>query len=377
MEFEESKHHLCHLRQYNFLTMKASSSARFPVIDGFKAIASQLIVLHHLAAYGPIADAVQQAAPMLISWLYDYARMAVQIFFVIGGYLAARSMSLNTTSIPWLTVNLLNRYLRLVVPFIFALVLAVLSALAARELLADDFISAAPGLSQFLSHVFLLHGVLDFDSLFAGAWFVAVDFQLFVLMLGIAWLGGQAVDSRKAILAVVTLMAATSLFWFNRNPVYDDWALYFFGAYGLGAVVYWVNQRSSLVVWWWLSVAISIVALFVDFRMRILIALLVALILFFTRNVQFARAVKLQGLVHYLGTISYALFLVHFSVLMLTNAIFGWFQFSSVTAGFGFMVVSWVLSLILADFFYRRLEKPIVALLKLEYRGKCAKLPRQ
>ncbi|MGZ8261721.1 MAG: acyltransferase family protein, partial [Methylotenera sp.] len=65
------------------------NTTRFPAIDAFKAIASQLIVLHHLAAYGPLSDAVQQAAPGLISWLYDYARMAVQVFFVIGGYLAA------------------------------------------------------------------------------------------------------------------------------------------------------------------------------------------------------------------------------------------------------------------------------------------------
>ena len=57
--------------------------SRFPIIDAFKAIASQLIVLHHLAAYGPISDAVQQVAPSLITWLYDYARMAVQVFFVI------------------------------------------------------------------------------------------------------------------------------------------------------------------------------------------------------------------------------------------------------------------------------------------------------
>ena len=32
---------------------------RFPMIDAFKAVASQLIVLHHLAAYGPVSDAVQ------------------------------------------------------------------------------------------------------------------------------------------------------------------------------------------------------------------------------------------------------------------------------------------------------------------------------
>jgi hypothetical protein len=51
--------------------------SRFPIIDAFKAIASQLIVLHHLAAYGPISDAVQQIAPSLgymtmRGWPYRY-----------------------------------------------------------------------------------------------------------------------------------------------------------------------------------------------------------------------------------------------------------------------------------------------------------------
>ena len=60
---------------------------RMPLIDAFKALASQLIVLHHLAAYGPLSVAARQIAPATVDWLYDYARMAVQIFLVIGGFL--------------------------------------------------------------------------------------------------------------------------------------------------------------------------------------------------------------------------------------------------------------------------------------------------
>ena len=69
------------------------STSRLPLIDAFKAIASQLIVLHHLSAYGPLSATVQQAAPGLIGWFYDYARMAVQVFLVIAGFLAVRGLS--------------------------------------------------------------------------------------------------------------------------------------------------------------------------------------------------------------------------------------------------------------------------------------------
>jgi peptidoglycan/LPS O-acetylase OafA/YrhL len=79
---------------------------------------------------------------------------------------------------------------------------------------------------------------------------------------------------------------------------------------------------------------------------------------------------KLQKIMHYLGTISYALFLVHFSVVMLANAVFGWFKFSDSLTGFVFMIFSWVASLILADIFYRRIEKPSISGLKLSVSGR-------
>lgn len=342
---------------------------RFPVIDAFKAIASQLIVLHHLAAYGPIADAVQLIAPSLIIWLYDYARMAVQIFFVIGGYLAARSVFSNKNNIRSLTLNLINRYFRLVIPFMCAVVLAIICAIIARDMVNHEFIPDLPKLTQFLSHVFLLHGVLDFDSLLAGAWFIAIDFQLFLIILCISWFGGKAANSRTVILVIITATAAMSLFWFNRQAQYDDWALYFFGAYGMGAIAYAAGPRGHSSTWLWLNLAFAITAIFIDFRLRILIAVSVALTLFLTRNVQIKAQTKspakLERLVHYLGIISYSLFLVHFSVLMLTNAIFGWLNVTDPLSGSIFMLLTWIISLILADIFYHKIEKPAVSLLKL------------
>ena len=61
-----------------------------PLLDAFKAIACLMIVLHHLAVYGPMSDAAYPLFPGLIDWLYQYGRMAVQAFFVMAGFLAAR-----------------------------------------------------------------------------------------------------------------------------------------------------------------------------------------------------------------------------------------------------------------------------------------------
>jgi len=341
------------------------NTTRFPAIDAFKAIASQLIVLHHLAAYGPLSDAVQQAAPGLISWLYDYARMAVQVFFVIGGYLAARAMFPRGRDTGALAAAIFNRYLRLAVPFLAALTFSIVCAMAARYWMADDFIPDAPTWSQMLAHVFLLHGVLDFDALLAGAWFIAIDFQLFLLMVAIVWLGGKTANFRTMIPGLITLLAAVSLFWFNRDPDLDDWAPYFFGAYGMGAAAYWAGPRGkSGAFWMWLTVSLAVASLLIDFRARIAIALVVALTLFLTIGKQ--RSAQSEGypLLRYLGKISYALFLVHFSVLLLANAAFAGLGFSSPVAGGIGMLAAWAGSLVVADLFYRWVEKPAAAIFR-------------
>jgi peptidoglycan/LPS O-acetylase OafA/YrhL len=68
-------------------------SGRSFLIDAVKATGCLLIVLHHLAFYGPMSDVVDNAWPELISWLYDHGRLAVQFFLVCAGFLTAGNMA--------------------------------------------------------------------------------------------------------------------------------------------------------------------------------------------------------------------------------------------------------------------------------------------
>lgn len=331
-------------------------------IDALKLIASQFIVLHHFAAYGPLSDAMSLAAPGLSAWLYDYARMAVQVFLVLGGYLAARSLApagpIRIAS-PWRTV--MRRYQRLVLPFVAALLLAVASSMLARHWLSDDFIPDAPTWDQLLSHALLLQGVLGAEALSAGVWYVAIDFQLFALMTALLWLGRSR---RWAQAAVLGLMLA-SLFFFNRDPGWDNWALYFFGAYGLGATAYWAG--SSRRAGWLLGLmaGVGLLALSLDFRGRITLALVVALVLGLVQwrerpgRARAAMPPWLARAVGGLGQSSYALFLVHFPVLMLGNALFVHLGLEGSWAAAGVMLASWAACLGLALLFERWVELPL------------------
>lgn len=328
---------------------------RMPLIDAFKAIASQLIVLHHLAAYGPLADAAQQVMPGAIGWFYDYARIAVQVFLVVAGFLAARGMSPQGGALagsPWPLIA--RRYLRLAIPYFVAIALAVAGAALARLWMDDEAIPAPPTLAQLAAHALLLQSVLGFDSLSAGLWYIAIDFQLFALMTLLLWAGRAG----GAAPALVLAMAAVALFLFNRHENLDNWAIYFFGSYGLGAAAWWTGDRRRPAAWLGVIAGVALAALYIDFRLRIAVALAVALSLACSRRSGLLERWPEWPPLAFLGRISYSLFLVHFPVCLLANALFIRLGLNAPGSALAFLALAWAASVAAATLFYRWVEKP-------------------
>lgn len=334
----------------------STRSFRMPLVDALKAIASQLIVLHHLAAYGPLSETVQEVAPDLIAWLFDYARIAVQVFLVIGGFLAARGLAPRGEPTFTNPLGLIRRrYLRLALPYLAAMALAIAGAALARRWMIDESIPNAPTLAQWLAHSALLHGVLGYESLSAGVWYVAIDFQLFALMVLALWFGRISRVPRAAPLLVV-LLALAALFWFNRDAGWDNWAIYFFGSYGLGATAWWASERGRLNTWLGVIAAVAVAALVLDFRLRIAVALAVALALGFARRTGWLEKWPETRPLAFLGRISYSLFLVHFPVCLVANALFIEYDFESPTAAAVGMALAWGASIVAGALFYRFVE---------------------
>jgi peptidoglycan/LPS O-acetylase OafA/YrhL len=334
-------------------------------VDALKLIASQFILLHHFAAYGPLAEALSEAAPHLTDWFYDYARMAVQVFLVVGGYLAVSSLAPHGTAVagpPWRQV--LPRYRRLALPFMVAMLMAVISSLLARQWLLDEFIPAAPDWQDLLAHALLLHDLLGVDALSAGVWYVAIDFQLFVLLSALLWLGRHSAWRARVLVAGLAL---ASLFYFNRDEGWDSGAVYFFGAYGMGAAAWWAGQARRSGRWLLVLGLVGLLALAVDFRGRIALALVTALLLgllhwrhrTIVASAGAAAPSLAQALVARLGQTSYALFLVHFSVLMLGNAFFARLELLDPWTTGAVLVGSWMASMVLAELFHRWVEQPL------------------
>ncbi|RFO96182.1 GTP cyclohydrolase [Rhodoferax lacus] len=330
------------------------------LIDVLKIVAAQCVVWHHLARYGPLSDDLNQTAPELSRWLFDYANMAVQVFLVVAGYLAARSLANRPRAEAALLPTLWRRYERLILPFLLALVLTVLVSAIARPYLDGDLVPGVPSMAQWLAHASLLHSVLGLESMSAGAWYVAIDFQLYALLALLFWLArGRA----WASVLLVAAMAVASLTWFNLDVDFDNWALYFFGAYGMGALSWWAGLRSNgsrfARVLYATTLLVGLASLALAFRERIALALSVSSVLLAFGNRQLPLPRHLGQWVRRLGNSSYALFLVHFSVLLLANALWSELDLEDSDWALFFALAVWSLSLLASLAFHAQVEQRI------------------
>lgn len=346
--------------------------SQFGLINLLKAGAAQLIVLHHLAFYGPMADHVRPMLPALIDWLGDSARIAVQAFLVIGGFLCAKSLApTGHAGLADPIGAIWRRYAKLAPPFMVATLLAAAASMLAAKLMAHDSISEPATFSQLSAHALLLHGVLGYPSLSAGAWYVAIDFQLYALMALMLWFGGRVAAERRLpwlMPGVIALAVTLSLVYFNLDADWDNWAPYFFGSYGLGLMAWWASDprrkpgaAASLVGMAFLPV---IAAQALDFRSRIALAMAVACVLVLFGRAKTTSAGQGWSLVNGLARISYSVFLIHFPVCLLVNAAFTRFvPPEPELQAFG-MLVAWAASLAAGAVFFRCVEAPLARLVQ-------------
>lgn len=348
---------------------KGHTSARLLHVDALKAIASQLIVLHHLAFYGPMSDAAARWLPGVFDALSEYGRWAVQVFLVLGGYLAARSLApAGRWVAPAHPLRLVaDRYLRLVLPLAATLVLAVAGAALARAWMDHPSVPGAPSLGQVVAHLLLLQDVVGQEALSAGVWYVAIDLQLFALLVAVLWglhrLAPAAASVASALPWVMLAGIAVSAFGFNRQPELDMWGVYFFAAYGLGVLAAWWPSAGPMRWAWGLgAAAVVIAALALDWRPRLAVALATAAWLVLPWPRLFAGAREAAGrwrlLVAWLGRISYSVFLVHFPVCLVVNAAFDRFVADHPGWQGAGVLLAWAASVTAGALFYRWVEAP-------------------
>ena len=337
---------------------------RNPAVDLLKAIASQVIVLHHLMLYSPMADVLGGSWLGITGFLLEQGRYVVQVFLVVGGFLATQSLvkwAARQKHAPqvtplWRQLGQLvwQRYLRLAKPYWVAIAVAVFLVAVATRIADFPGQPHNPGFYQLLAHVFFVHELFGYEALSAGFWYVSIDFQLYALMMGLVWMAhGLSRISRwsvhNCLLLFVVLFTALSLLWLNCKPYWDEWGFYFFGSYGLGVLAYWVvQQKNGILAFVTFNAMMGLVALAlaVQWRDRIVLAGLTAMVLVISERFgPELRKLNVQNLpgmqwIKKLGDISYSVFLIHYPICMVISAL----VLRVSNAGFAFNLMAFVLT---------------------------------
>lgn len=344
---------------------REAATERLPLLDLLRVLAAHLIVWHHLAFYGPVSTVAYEWLPGPIWALSEWGRCAVQVFFVVGGFVMARSLShRGWISLPAASSLVAKRYRRIAGPYAVLLVIAIAANAIADGLMDHSSISAAPTLPQFLAHVVLLHDVLGYEPLTAGIWYLAVDFQLGLLLLGLTMLAqrtsGDPIVGRPAwsVLALLLApLAAASLFWINGNPEWEEWGLYFLGSYALGVLTEGVLSRRLPQGWWWAYAGLIGLALVVEWRLRLAVSLATGIVILLGGLTGVLSTWPRSRLVERAANMSYSLFLIHFPVCLVVNAALSHVVLNSPILSAVGMGIAYGLSVAASIGFYRHVEQ--------------------
>lgn len=341
------------------------------LIDFLKVFAALFIILHHLSSYGQIAEDARIALPSIMTWLFEYGRYAVQIFLVMAGYLAAQSLSRyanQSFSSQHLLKVIFNRYLRLFAPYAVALLITIACAYIARFWVDDEYVGQAETLSQFLAHLFFIQGILGLDSISAGAWYVAIDWQLYAV-LAIMLI---SFPRYQAAIWILSILAVCSLLFFNRSSVYEAYFIYFIGSYGLGVLSYLaknfpntgVNRLAKTALF--LIGIIILLSSFQQIWLRNILAWIVALVLFVWGNETYPLALGLKKVIlnaiAWASPRSYSAFLIHFAFILLANTLYiacDWYLHKSGLLALTLMLSVVICSAVAANYLFRLVELPV------------------
>ena len=346
------------------------TKTHFLLVDFLKTFAALTIIFHHLSSYGQIAEDARTVLPNVMAWLFDYGRYAVQIFLVMGGYLAAQSLlkQEKLRTVHAVLKVIINRYLRLFAPYVIALLLTIACAWVARFWVKDEFVGQSETLAQFLSHLFFLQGILGLDSISAGVWYVAIDWQLYAilaLMLGMF-------PGFRSLIWMLTIFCVASLLYFNRLGTYENYFIYFMGPYGLGILAQlsknYADPKVNRFARIFLGIVTAVIVLssFHQIWARNILALVVslALIIWGNRAYQDHKQMKHHKLVNAMlwsSHRSYCAFLLHFSFILLANTLYiawGMDQRHDGVLAIALMLIAVFMSWVAANYLFRWVEVP-------------------
>jgi len=361
---------------------------RLHEFDALRGIAAVAVVLAHLLNYRPAAMGNpfdHWSAPF---WSFAAnGHFAVLIFFAISGFVLSYPYFIGAKGQRHLMIDTVNRMPRLLIPVFVTGLLCFVIQLMALRIVGTEQLTAfgdpawitrwnvegwdiARVVEFLLTRVFLLYS--ETDTINVNLWTMPVEFAFSLLVFAV----GAIVIRRFDVAIFLILISATSIMsW--RTDMLDYFLKGLAGSVfflGVLTAFYWETIRTVIRRRSWMPTVLMIGGLLVssvlirhDLHYLLANALgLMSIVWFF---IGFASTKKLrQKLSHrffgFLGEISFALYLIHGSVLYFVFQVIA-SQGSYGNASFALgAAISLVISFALSFFIARHIEMPMVGVVR-------------
>ena len=318
------------------------------LIDLLKIAGSQLIVLHHLALYSPMAKIIESKLPQLIDFFFYYARLPVWSFLVVGGFLCAHIVDKRTSFN--LLHTIVKRCFRLLPLYFISISTVVLVTILLGPFIKDElWISPIPSLIEFLSHLLLIQDLIGQPALSAGAWYVSIDLQLSALTLVLFFLSRYFYTNfeMEIIGLSIFLVSLASLFIWSKEEYYEIYPIYFMNAYGLGLIAYLARKSKVCFYFFLLLMFAHAVDVVFDLSANSTVIFLTALAIYFV-NQRYIITNRISKIIESGSNSSYALFVSHFFVVVIFTGIWNMLELNGFFIAFTMFIVTWLIATLTA-----------------------------
>jgi hypothetical protein len=180
----------------------------------------------------------------------------------------------------------------------------------------------------------------------------------------------------QAVIWVISVLAVSSLLFFNRSGLYEAYFIYFIGSYGLGVLAYLAKCFDNQSVNRLAKIALVLIGLiitissFQEIWLRNFLAWFVALALLLWGNksyplIESGGGSSMLEAIAWGSQRSYCAFLIHFALILLANTLYiatGMHAHESGGLAIALMLAVVGCSTIAANYLYRWIEVPALKL---------------
>jgi peptidoglycan/LPS O-acetylase OafA/YrhL len=351
-------------------TERANQPQRFQAVDALRGLAALAVVFYHVQ--GALNRGEQTWMPGLARRLAEGGHFGVNVFFVLSGFVIARSVRHGSMTLGYFGRFVLRRSIRLDPPYWAAIALEVLLIFAGLALF-PSLGTPAPTIPQLLSHLVYLQDILGYGQLIPIFWTLCYEFQFYLALVGILVAGQLVAQWTGQRLANGTLVLLFAALFLASVGAHHSWIS---GVPRGLALDRWYEFFTGVIAWWVVSGVLPLATLFAAWGVNaafarhtdsliegILVVAVSTLCLLSARYPSFDRRFKLRPL-QFLGAISYSLYLYHASVAWRVVSLVQHFAGMSLTPMVG--ILTWLAAVgvaIAAGYLgWRLIERPSMQL---------------